>query len=406
MRQLIRDQWKLLLFGFLMTFWSAPGQTFFVSLFSGQIRADLHLGHAEFGGLYSLATLISALVILWSGSMLDKVDLRLFSQIVALGLLTGCVALASSTTAISLLVAFFLLRQFGQGLMIMTASTSMVRYLNANKGSANALSGMGYRFSESLLPAVIVAVLAFFSWREILFGTAALTLLILCPAIFVLLGGHGKRHQAYHLDLSQKELSSSGQKQWLRSEVLKDKLFYLILPATSSGAFLFTGFIFHQVALVESKGWSLQAWGSWFIAYGMVSAIAAIVCGRLIDRYSARALTAFMPLPIAAALLSLATADSSWSAGLFLGLMAITTGMIATASGPLYAELYGTQYLGSIKSATSAAMVLASAVSPVAIGWLLDQSVSFETVALASACYAIFAAGIAAVALRQPAPNS
>ena len=48
MWQLIRGEWRLLLFGFLMTFWSSPGQTFLISLFSGELRAELDLSDGEF----------------------------------------------------------------------------------------------------------------------------------------------------------------------------------------------------------------------------------------------------------------------------------------------------------------------------------------------------------------------
>ncbi len=45
-----------------MTFWSSSGQTFLISLFSGEIRAELALSDGEFAGIYSLATLTSAVV--------------------------------------------------------------------------------------------------------------------------------------------------------------------------------------------------------------------------------------------------------------------------------------------------------------------------------------------------------
>ena len=57
MLKLIRSEWQLLLFGFLMTFWSSPGQTFLISLFSGELRAYLGLSDGEFAGIDSLATL-------------------------------------------------------------------------------------------------------------------------------------------------------------------------------------------------------------------------------------------------------------------------------------------------------------------------------------------------------------
>ena len=83
---LIRAEWRLLLFGFLMTFSSSFGHTYFIGLFGGEIRDALSLSHGDFGLVYSAATLLSALVLLWSGSLVDYLDLRRYAYLAAGGL--------------------------------------------------------------------------------------------------------------------------------------------------------------------------------------------------------------------------------------------------------------------------------------------------------------------------------
>ncbi|MGB1311787.1 MAG: MFS transporter, partial [Leucothrix sp.] len=157
---LIRQEWRLLLFGFVMMFATSPGQTYFIALFSGEIRADLSLSHGEFGTIYSIATLSSAVVLLWTGTLVDRVDLRVFSRCTTIGLAIACLSLAFSQHIVMLIIAIFLLRQLGQGLMYMTSTTAMVRYLEPNKGKANALSGLGYSFAEATLPTLVILLLA------------------------------------------------------------------------------------------------------------------------------------------------------------------------------------------------------------------------------------------------------
>ncbi|NCW30648.1 MAG: hypothetical protein EBV87_03320, partial [Alphaproteobacteria bacterium] len=41
--EFVVTEWRFLLFGLLMAFWSSLGQTFFISLFSAQIRETLGL---------------------------------------------------------------------------------------------------------------------------------------------------------------------------------------------------------------------------------------------------------------------------------------------------------------------------------------------------------------------------
>ena len=73
--QILRLEWTFLTFGFLMSFWSAFGQTFFISLFSPQLRNDLNLSHGELGTYYALATLLSAFLLYWCGKLTDKVNI-------------------------------------------------------------------------------------------------------------------------------------------------------------------------------------------------------------------------------------------------------------------------------------------------------------------------------------------
>lgn len=110
---LIRQEWRLLLFGFLMTFGSSYGQTFFIALFSGDIRRDLQLSHSDFGFLYSAATLASAGLLLRSGGIIDRWDLRRVSYLVVAGLSAGCLLAGLATGPVLLFLGFLLLRHTG-----------------------------------------------------------------------------------------------------------------------------------------------------------------------------------------------------------------------------------------------------------------------------------------------------
>ena len=58
--------------GVFLIFISSFGQTFFISLFSGEIRNEFNLSHGMFGIFYSAATLISAIVFFWLGKLTDQ----------------------------------------------------------------------------------------------------------------------------------------------------------------------------------------------------------------------------------------------------------------------------------------------------------------------------------------------
>ncbi len=403
MLALIRAEWRLLLFGFLMTFWSSPGQTFLISLFSGEIRVEMQLSDGQFAAIYSLATLLSAVVMIWSGPLADRVELKRLSLAVVLGLGAGCALMSVSAGVASLFIALFLMRQFGQGLMVVVSATAVVRYLDRHPGKATALSGLGYPVSEALMPGLIVSLLLLVGWRQGWQVVGAVLLICMVPAIVYLLQGHAQRHRDYLQQLSREAGEAGGgirRRQWTRGEVIRDKWFYLFAPGLMSQPLMFTGFIFHQVHLVEYKGWPLLGWASLFVVYALVSVATKLVTGHLIDRYGAIRMIPLVALPMGVGLIILAAGDSLFWGGVFLVLTGITVGFQSTAVAPFWSEMYGSRHLGSIKSLGSAVMVFCTALSPIVIGWQIDLGTGMNTLASASALYIFATSALAWYASR------
>ena len=403
---LIRSEWRLLSFGFAMTFASSFGQTYFIALFGGEIRSDLGLSHSEFGAVYSAATLVSALLLLKTGVLIDRMDLRRYAYLAIFCLAAGGLLLSAAHSLGLLFLAMLIMRQAGQGHVGMAGATAMVRYLPHEKGKANALAGIGFSVSEAILPSLVVALLALVGWRAS-WVTWSLLLAILLPlAVHYLLRGHDRRHRDY---LAAMEAGEDGggaqsldvQRQWTRDEMLRDPLFYLFMPALLAQPMLFTGFMFHQVHLVEAKGWSLAVWGSLYTLYALTSISMKLLTGMLVDRFGAIRLVPFVCLPMGLGLAILGSADGLWVAVVFLVLLAITIGSYATLSSPFFAEKYGTLHMGAIKSVTTAAMVFSSAIAPVLMGWLIDAGISMETQAWGAVGYVLLAATLAWTASQR-----
>ena len=82
--QFVKNNSRFLLFGFILTFCSSFGQTFFIGIFNPYIREDLSLSHSEFGLIYSLATLLSSLSLIWIGKKIDDLDKELYKELAAI----------------------------------------------------------------------------------------------------------------------------------------------------------------------------------------------------------------------------------------------------------------------------------------------------------------------------------
>jgi len=297
-------------------------------------------------------------------------------------------------------VAFFLLRQLGQGLMMLIASTAMLRYLPEMRGKAAALSSLGYIVAEAILPIAVVAISAFFDWRQTLMAIA----LALCVSVFFgipfLLRDYKVKHaeflRRHHVpDDNQDSSSAEGahvaaskvQRQWTRTEVLRDARFYLLLPALLAQSLLFTGFIFHQGFIVEAKGWSWQWWVSLFSVYASIAFCTKLIAGVLIDRFSAFSLLPFGLIPLACGLAALALGESIYHAVFFFVGLGITTGIQTTVSGPVIVEFYGDKHIGAIKSVFSSLMVFGTGLTPFIMGVFIDRGFGVATLAWWSVVY-------------------
>lgn len=404
---LIRNEWRLLLFGFVLMFFSSAGQTYFIALFGGEIRQELSLSHSEFGAIYSFATLASAVALLWTGSFIDRIALPKVSIGVILLLALSCVLMSFSQNSAMLFLAIFLLRQLGQGLTSMTASTAMMRYLAASKGKANSLSNMGYSAAEAVIPTIIILLLVSFNWRQVWLIVAALIVVVVPVLILSLLNNHSSRHELYCNEIEDRstldnntKLTTPKVRQWTRPEVIRDPLFYLFVPGLVSQSLLYTGFMFHQIHLVEEKGWSLLVWGSLYFLFSITTIVASLTVGAWVDKVGAVRLAPFVTLPMAIGLLLLSGSDSTLVAGVFMFMMGLSTGSQAAVSAPFYAERYGRLHFASIKSLGTFVMVLMTAISPVILGLFIDRGFSMNILALGGSIYACLAISIAYIGYR------
>lgn len=416
LRAFLRADPRLLAFGIAMTFGSSFGQTYFIALSGGDIRAAFGLSHGDFGAVYSLATLASAAALIWSGKLLDRLDLRLVSAGVALGLALACALMGIVESVVLLGVALFLLRHFGQGLMSHIGTTSMARYFADGRGRAVGVAGIGHPVGEGLFPVVAVAVMAWAGWRDTWLICAGVMALGFVPVQLWLLGRHGARQAHYHARVAAEDRAEeeavrvkgpgARRNNWTRAEVLRDPRFYLVLPAALAPSFIVTGIFFHQVHLVEVKGWSLAWYSAAFVAFAAATVPAGVLYGALADRISAaRALPLFLP-PLVLGCLALAASDHPLAIWVFMPLAGMSAGMGQTINAALWAEAYGTRHLGAIKAMTTALMVFSTAASPVALGALIDLGAGMETILGLCAGYAALGLGLSFLARRRYASRA
>ncbi|NDV02788.1 MFS transporter [Pseudoroseicyclus tamaricis] len=390
----LRENWLFLLAGVLLSFSSSYGQTFFIALFSDEIRAELGLSHGGWGGLYTIATSVSAALMLWAGALTDRFRVRRLAGFVMAGLALACLSMANLSGIPMLLVTIFALRFFGQGMMSQLSTVAMARWFVATRGRALSVAAMGFALGQAVLPITFVALAEVMDWRWLWVVAAGLVLLVL-PGVLRLLRSE-RTPQSF---ASGEESAGIGNRHWTRGEMLRHPLFWCLVPLLLGPPSWGTVLWFQQVELVAEKGWTLAGFVALLPLFTAVSVSTTLASGIAIDRFGPMRMLRLFLLPYIAAFVLMAGAESLLGAAVALCFVGMGMGLAGTVVAAFWADVYGTRFIGAIKSVNASIMVFGSALGPGISGWLLDRGIGMEAQFLAFAVYFALAALLAWVAL-------
>ena len=379
-------KFKVILFGFIFTFFSSFGQSYFLGLFNSSIRDALSITHGQFGSIYASATLCSSLLLIWVGKKIDDVNIFKFALFVIILLSFACFFFSKVSSVFLLFIAIFLMRFSGQGMMSHTASTTISRYFTRTRGRALSISWFGLSSAEFIMPVLMVYLLTIIDWQN-LWLIFSITVLIILPIASFLLIKNLNLDSRETIDKNIKEVEI---KQWNRREVIKDYRFYIISLNMLAMPWIFTGFAVFQSFVQTSKGWGPYVIAQSFMSYSILSVLTLFLSGFLIDKFTSRKLLIYMNIPLLFSVAVLYFFDTPITAFLFLGLVGISNGFANILGSSTWAELYGVKYLGSIKALTTALMVFATAFGTALFGLLIDLGFTVGDIALISGFYILF----------------
>ena len=377
---------KVIIFGFIFTFFSSFGQSFFLGLFNAPIRNELGITHGQFGSIYASATICSSLLLIWVGKKIDDYRILNYSFFVVALLFISSLFFSFINSVYFLAVGIFLMRLSGQGLMSHASTTTISRFFERSRGKALSTIWFGLSTAEFILPVLMTYFFLIYSWRTVWQGIAVLIVLFL-PLVIL------NTIKSINLDSREADnnpkLKKTKIKSWRRRDVLKDYRFYIVSLNMLAMPWLATGIFVYQSFISESKMWAVYTIPKAFMVYSITSIITLFMSGFLVDKFTGRKLILYMNLPLLFAMFTLFQFNHEISAYVFLGLIGVSNGLANILGSSTWAEIYGVKYIGSIKALTTAFMVFSTAFGTAIFGLLIDNGFSIENIAFVGGAYIV-----------------
>ena len=376
---------KIIIFGFIFTFFSSFGQSFFLGLFNAPIRNELGITHGQFGNIYAMATIFSSALLIWVGKKIDEYQIFYYSFFVIILLFLSSLFFSFINSIFLLTIGIFLMRFSGQGLMSHASTTTISRFFEKSRGKALSTIWFGLSSAEFILPVFVTYFFVIYSWRTVWQGIAIIIILFLPIVIFYTI-------RSIKLESREKDQNPKINlkiKSWRRIEVIKDFRFYIVSLNMLAMPWVATGVFVYQSFITESKMWSIYTIPKAFMVYSITSIITLFFSGFLVDKFTSRKLIPLMNIPLLFAMLVLFYYEQEISAFIFLGLIGVSNGLANVLGSSTWAEIYGVKYIGSIKALTTALMVFSTAFGTAVFGVLIDSGYDIENIALIAGIYVI-----------------
>lgn len=379
MFRFVKDNARWLGAGFLLTFASAFGQTWFISLFAGFIKQEHGLTDGSWGSLYTVATLGAAALMFWRGSLADSIPLSKLAPAIALGFALAALGFAFSPWVWLLGLSLFALRFCGQGMFGHIAMTAMGRWFEARRGQAVAITNLGHPAGEVLLPLLAVLAISLIGWRSVWIAVAVLLVFAVATSLRGLLAD-GRLPQGV---LKHVDLPGLCGRHWQRRDAARHWLLLALLPLLLTPGFIGTVIFFHQVHVAEVKGWTIVEMAPGYAVFATLSVSLGFLSSWACDRFGPHRLLPILLIPMGLGIALIGPAEQVTTWYVALGLIGMTQGMVSALYGVLFPHVYGTRHLGAIRSMATTIMVVSTAIGPGITGVLIDQGIDFPAQSLA-----------------------
>jgi len=349
----------LLFLAFSFIFFSAPGQTFLVSIFFNELKGSLSISHTFFASLYGVATLLAAGILPFLGSFLDRASYISSIVLMGVGMALGCYWVSLGIHSLFFLfIGFFMVRLLGQGGFSIFANKVIHHVFDRHKGMALGFITLAYPASELVFPIVGTVLYRGFGFSTSFILFSLMSIFVMVSQLLCLKGARINKEMLTLENKEWKRQSDMGliEKKkggsWFEGFSFISKIhearFYGLVLANVVPSILCTGLFFYHTVLFESHSWSISFLVNAMVVYAVMKAVGALVGGYLIDRYTNR-----YPFLLSMFFMGMASFMAGLGGGVgvlygYFGLMGLSLGISAPVMSDVWVSLYGRDHFSGI----------------------------------------------------------
>jgi OFA family oxalate/formate antiporter-like MFS transporter len=374
----------VLIIGTIGVWFSMPGQTVGVSVFTDPVKDALGLSRNQFSNAYMIGTFLSSLLIGNAGKWFDVYGARYvaFFAAVTLGfsLLLCSISVQLSEFVQNILnqdswlisfsiitILFFFIRFSGQGVLTMASRNMIMIWFHKNRGKANSFTSIAVSLGFSSSPLFLNALINNNGW-EVTWQILAVCLLIFS---ILILQFYRNKPEDFSLlpdgvkSLSEKEVSTFEiEQQFTLKEATKTRAFWMYGLILAFNSFFITGFTFHIVSIFGAEGFSKMQAIAIFLPISIISVSVSTLFNILSDYLKHKLYLFLMIISGIVSSLGLLFLSSTIGVYLLIGGLGFLGGLFAVLNAVTWPRFFGRKHLGAITGKIMSMLVLGSAIAP------------------------------------------
>jgi len=369
---------------------TAPGQTLGVSIFNPSFQRDLGISISQLTGAYMIGTLIAAVPQPYIGALMDRFGIRRVMAVAVLMLGLACIYTATVQSLWMLLIAFLLLRMFGQGARSLLAGNIPAMWFQNRLGRVSGLMNVGWAIATAILPPVILWLIQQFGWRWAYALLGIAEWVVLLPILIVIFRNRpedvGQRLDGLSLTVnpatpkfsSAMDGSTPDQLSFTLKEAQRTPAYWIMFAYTALWAMIATAIFFNLLPYFTSMGLTETQAAATYTTLAIVSIITQLIAGTLADRAPLNWIFSLGVVCFITSIWMLVGAMSPLRAHGYAIFMGLTQGFGGVVGGTLWARYYGRKHLGRIRGSVFTAGVAGSSAGPFIMGLIYDNTGSYQ----------------------------